>query len=311
MDVITIQNLKKKFGWFFSRNKVIAIDDLTMTVPDNVIFGFLGPNGAGKTTTIKILLGLIMPDAGDSKIFNISSHEKDVRDRVGFLPDNPSFYSHLTANDFLLFCGKLIHLDRMERAKRAGELLEKMKLTKQASQKIEGFSRGQLQRLGIAQALMNNPDLVILDEPITGLDPMGRREVKQIMQDLKDEGKTVFFSSHILSDVEQMCDMIGILNHGKLIDYGVRADLLTSNGAEIWVEDLDAEAVSQLEKLCSSVMMKDGNFGLIINDINKKDEIIKVVKEKGGSVKETIIKREDLESFFLRRVEEDDNLRQL
>lgn len=305
MEVISVNNLKKKFGWFLSRRKVVALDGLSFEVPENVIYGFLGPNGAGKTTTIKILLGLIMPDAGESRIFNISSTDKDVRDKVGFLPDNPTFYNHLTAKEFLGFCGKLIHLNRMERSKRSSELIDKMKLTKQADQKIEGFSRGQLQRLGIAQALMNNPELVILDEPITGLDPMGRREVKQIMQDLKDEGKTVFFSSHILSDVEQMCDMISIINRGRLVDHGRCQDLLGDQGAEVWTEGLDQAVVSELEKFSSSAVMKDGHVGFMLNNSDDKDKLIKLIKEKGGSVRETIAKKEDLESFFLRRVEED------
>ncbi|MHC4870828.1 MAG: ABC transporter ATP-binding protein [Planctomycetota bacterium] len=306
MEVISVKDLRKKFGWFLSRRKVIALDGLSFEVPDNVIYGFLGPNGAGKTTTIKVLLGLIMPDGGESRIFNMSSTDKDVRDKVGFLPDNPTFYNHLTAREFLGFCGKLIHLGRMERAKRSSELIDKMKLTKQADQKIEGFSRGQLQRLGIAQALMNNPELIILDEPITGLDPMGRREVKQIMQDLKDEGKTVFFSSHILSDVEQMCDMISIINRGRLVDHGSCDELLGDQGVEIWTENVDQSAIAELEKMSSSVVIKDGNVGFILNSSENKEELIKRVNEKGGSVRETIAKKEDLESFFLRRVEEDD-----
>jgi ABC-2 type transport system ATP-binding protein len=310
MKVISIKDITKKFGWFFSRRKVLALDGLTMDVPDNVIFGFLGPNGAGKTTTIKILLGLILPTSGESRIFNVASNDRDVRERVGFLPDNPKFYNHLTAREFLHFCGKLIHLNRMERSRRTDELLERMGLRQQADQKLDGFSRGQQQRLGIAQALLNNPDLIILDEPITGLDPMGRREVKEILKNLRDEGKTVFFSSHILSDVEQMCDMVSIINRGQLIEYGRCEDLLGEREVIIWADGIDPKGMGDMEKLCDSITMKNGLTGFTLSSSVKKQEVVSTVKSKGGDIKDIETKRDELEDFFLRRVTEDNKLRE-
>lgn len=309
MSAIETVDLYKKFGWFFSRRKIVALDKLTLTVPEKVIFGFLGPNGAGKTTTIKILLGLIIADKGSSHIFNLDSRDRNVRERVGYLPENPRFYPHLSAMEFLHFCGKLIHLNRMERSRRAEELLERVDLVDQTHQKIEGFSRGQLQRVGIAQCLMSNPDLIILDEPITGLDPMGRRDVKQILSDLRDEGKTIFFSSHVLSDVEKMCDMIGILNRGRLIEYGDLADILGETGAEIWAENVPPAVLGQAESLCASVMMREGRYGFVVDDITKKGELVTLIEDNGGRVREVQSRREELEDFFLRTVQEDEQKR--
>ncbi|MHC4884569.1 MAG: ABC transporter ATP-binding protein [Planctomycetota bacterium] len=309
MSAISINGLHKQFGWILSRRKVKALDGLDMEVPENSIYGFLGPNGAGKTTTIKIILGLIKADKGSSRIFNTDSKNRDVRERVGFLPDSPHFYTHLTAMEFLHFCGKLIHLPRMERAKRAAALLERVDLVDQTDQKLEGFSRGQLQRIGIAQALMSNPDLVILDEPITGLDPMGRRDVKNILNDLRDEGKTIFFSSHVLSDVEKMCDNIGIVNHGRLLTSGAINDLLGETGVEVWAAEVTPEVYSKTEALCSATVMKDNHTGFTLKDAARKDELVSIVEESGGRVQDIVSKREELEAFFLRRVQEDEDQR--
>jgi ABC-2 type transport system ATP-binding protein len=288
---------------------VKALNGLDMEVPENSIYGFLGPNGAGKTTTIKIILGLIKADKGGSRIFDTDSSNRDVRERVGFLPDSPHFYTHLTALEFLHFCGKLIHLPRMERAKRASALLERVDLVDQTDQKLEGFSRGQLQRIGIAQALMSNPDLVILDEPITGLDPMGRRDVKNILNDLRDEGKTIFFSSHVLSDVEKMCDNIGIVNHGRLLTSGTTENLLGETGVEVWAADISPEIYGKTEDLCSATVMKDNHTGFTLNDATRKDELVGIIESSGGRVQDIVSKREELEAFFLRRVQEDEEQR--
>ncbi len=309
MSAIVTTDLYKRFGWWLSRRKVVALNHLNLTVPEKVIYGFLGPNGAGKTTLIKILQGLIIPDKGASRIFDIDSRDQEVRERVGYLPENPTFYGHLSGRDFLHFCGKLIHLNRLERSRRIDELFDRVGLTQAADQRLEGYSRGMLQRIGIAQALMSNPDLVILDEPITGLDPMGRRDVKQILANLKDEGKTIFFSSHVLSDVEQMCDMIGIINHGRLVEAGEIHEILGEKGIEVWAENVPAEALAKAEGLCSSVVMKKGRFGFTLDDPERKDKLVPLIENAGGRIAEVKGKKEELEEFFLRRVQEDDQAR--
>ena len=305
MDAIIMHELYKRYGWFLSRRKIVAVNHLSMTIPEKTIFGFLGPNGAGKTTTIKMLLGLVDPDTGYSRIFGIDSRDRDVRGRVGFLPESPHFYGHLTARDFLVFSGKLLHLGRMERAQRAEELLERVTLTKAADQKLEGFSRGMLQRGGIAQALLSDPDLIILDEPINGLDPVGRREVKHILMDLRNDGKTIFFSSHILSDVEEMCNDVCILNHGALVVRGSVEGLLQETGCTVWTEGLSTEAAEGFEGICKSVMKREGRHGFVLASIGR-EEFISKVDAAGGKVREIQSERETMEDFFLRTIKLDD-----
>lgn len=309
MYAIETVDLRKRYGWFFSREKVNALDGLTLSVPENTIFGFLGPNGAGKTTTIKILLGLVIPTSGETRIFGADSQSQNVRERVGYLPENPRFYPHLTAMGFLNFCGKLIHLDPMERSKRAETLLERVDLKDAAEQKIKGFSRGMLQRLGIAQALIGNPDLVILDEPITGLDPMGRRSVKQILLNLREEGKTVFFSSHILSDVEKMCDVVAVMNRGRMIEAGYTKEILGETGADIWADNIKADVLQKAESMCKSVTIKDGKFCFTVDGTGQHEPLLDLIRQGGGTIREVQKKREELEDFFLRRVQEDEKTR--
>ena len=308
---IETNNLCKRFGGFFSRKKIHALNNLNLTVPKNVIYGFLGPNGAGKTTTIKILLGLVLPSSGNSKIFDKDTSAPDTREHVGFLPENPKFYPYLTARQFLNFCGELIHLEAFKRSQLADELLERVGLTNAADQKVDGFSRGMLQRLGIAQALVSNPDLIILDEPITGLDPMGRVSVKKILTDLRDEGKTIFFSSHILSDVAKMCDMIGILNHGQLIEQGRVEDVRSDIGADLYVTGLPASAYARAQEICDYVMLQKGEVILSVSSLEQRQAALDFVQGQNATVARTVRKQEDLEDFFLRRIAEDEKRREL
>lgn len=310
MYAIETFNLFKTYGGFFSRRKVHALNNMELKVPENVIYGFLGPNGAGKTTTIKILLGLVLPSKGHSKIFDIDTTDPETRNHVGFLPENPRFYSYLTARDFLDFCGKLIHMESLERAKRSEELLEKVGLTHAAEQKVEGFSRGMLQRLGIAQALVSDPDLIILDEPITGLDPMGRADVKQILMDLRSEGKTIFFSSHILSDVEKMCDMVGIVNHGELIAHGPIDDLRCDIGYEIRATGLNPAAYERGQQLCDSITLRKGEAAFEIKGQAEREPVLELIRQNGGTVTAQIRKKEALETFFLHSIRQDEERRQ-
>jgi ABC-2 type transport system ATP-binding protein len=227
MSVIEVEGLTKVYttGWI-RRQKLLALDSLTLNVEQGHIFGFLGPNGAGKSTSIKILLGLVHPSRGKANLLGKPISDFQVRERIGYLPENPAFPTHLRAGEFLRLMAKVYRVPSELIDERVKEHLELVKLTDRSKSTIREFSRGMLQRLGIAQALVNKPDLVILDEPLNGLDPYGRRELKQIFINLQARGCTVFFSSHILSDVQDLCHEIAILNKGQLIAAGPTKELL-------------------------------------------------------------------------------------
>jgi ABC-2 type transport system ATP-binding protein len=227
VNVIEMHELSKSYGGgWFSRAKAPSLDHLTLAVPAGKIFGFLGPNGAGKSTTIKILLGLVHPTSGSAKILGEPVSNDQVRSRIGYLPENPSFPTHLKAADFLRLMAKVHKVPADQSEERVTSALKLVGLSDRARSVVKEFSRGMLQRLGIAQALINRPELVILDEPLNGLDPYGRRDLKRIFSDLRGSGCTVFFSSHILSDAEDLCDQVSILNRGRLIADGETRQLL-------------------------------------------------------------------------------------
>ncbi|MCX5858681.1 MAG: ABC transporter ATP-binding protein, partial [Proteobacteria bacterium] len=223
---IKIEGLSKFFRVGFWGKRVQAVTDLSFEVRQGDLFGFLGPNGAGKTTTIKALMGLIFPSGGQTWILGKKASEEGVRSRVGYLPESPYFYEYLKGLEFLDFYGSLFKIPKKVRVKKAEELLTLVNLEGAADLHLRKYSKGMLQRIGLAQALINDPELVILDEPMTGLDPIGRREIRDVMVRLKNEGKTVFFSTHILSDVEMICDQVGIVNKGKLVTTGKLSELL-------------------------------------------------------------------------------------
>ncbi len=233
MPVLEVENLEKVFVRGFFRKRTQAIDGLTFQVEAGEVFGFLGPNGAGKTTTMKILMGLIFPTGGHATIFGVPAGNVQAKRRLGYLPENPYFYDHLSATELLHMVGKLYGQDRRTRVQRSGELLERVGLGMAAARSMRSYSKGMLQRVGLAQALMGDPDLVVLDEPMSGLDPIGRREVRDLIVDLRKRGKTVFFSTHILADAEFLCDRVAIVVKGKLVDVGMLGKLLSPQVLEI------------------------------------------------------------------------------
>ena len=241
----TDQLTKVYGGGWFSRKKSASLDGLDLTVPTGKIFGFLGPNGAGKSTTIKILLGLVYPTSGRATILGEPISNNAVRSRIGYLPENPAFPLHLRADEFLKQMGKIHKLPSADLDGRVADCLQTVGLSDRAGSAVKEFSRGMLQRLGIAQALVNRPELVILDEPLNGLDPYGRRDLKRIFLDLKKQNCTVFFSSHILSDAEDLCDHVTILNHGRKIADGDTRQLLASQPGDMRLEDYFFHAVDE------------------------------------------------------------------
>src|SRR6266540_6485636 len=225
--VVDIHQLTKDYEvGFWRKHKVRALDGLTLTVNQGEIFGFLGANGAGKTTTLKLLMRLIFPTAGSARILDHDIAEVSMHSRIGYLPENPYFYDYLTALEFLNFCGQIFGFSKADRNSRAKDLLSRVKLDESKwNTQLRKFSKGMLQRVGLAQALINDPEVLFLDEPMSGLDPIGRREVRDLIAALRQEGKTVFMCSHILSDIEVLCDRVAILKGGCLAQVGYLEEL--------------------------------------------------------------------------------------
>jgi ABC-2 type transport system ATP-binding protein len=247
---LKIINISKTFKTgFLNLKRVKAVCDLSFTMKKGEIFGLLGPNGAGKTTTLKILTGLIFPDQGQIEVFGYPANSVKARSHIGFLPENPYFYEYLTAREFLNMCADIFNLPKKEKLEKIDYLLNKLSIAEAADRPLRKFSKGMLQRTGLAQALINDPDLIILDEPLSGLDPIGRRDFREIITNLRKQGKTVLFSSHILSDVEEICDRAAIIARGKLQEIGTIAKLLSKGVKETEIEIEATKAqLSQLQK---------------------------------------------------------------
>src|SRR5712671_6067808 len=226
MFAIETINLEKTYQVGFWRKKPrTALRPLTLNIQEGEVFGFLGPNGAGKTTTLKLLMGLVFPTGGSARILGMGVDDARVKAQIGFLPEQPYFYDYLTARELLVYYAQLSGVPAKERSPRVENMLARVGLTDAARTQLRKFSKGMLQRVGLAQAILHDPKLVFLDEPMSGLDPMGRREVRELIQALKREGKTVFFSTHILSDAEALCNRVAVIHEGELRGIGAVADL--------------------------------------------------------------------------------------
>src|SRR6266436_107926 len=236
MAAIEIVGLEKIYSvGFWRKRPKLALKPLNLTVEDGEVFGFLGPNGAGKTTTLKMLMGLVFPTGGSARILGMDVNDPGVKARIGFLPEQPYFYDYLTARELLEYYGRLSGVPGKDISGRAEAMLARVGLEDAGAVQLRKFSKGMLQRVGIAQAILHDPQVVFLDEPMSGLDPMGRREVRDIILALKQQGRTVFFSTHILSDAEMLCDRVGVLLGGKLQGIGSPGEIvsLEVHGMEI------------------------------------------------------------------------------
>jgi ABC-2 type transport system ATP-binding protein len=229
MSAIEILGLEKSYNvGFWRKQRKQALKPLQITVEDGEVFGFLGPNGAGKTTTLKLLMGLTFPTGGSAQILGMELGDPRVKAQIGFLPEQPYFYDYLTARELLEYYGRLSGLPATDRSRKISEMLDRVGLRDSTNVQLRKFSKGMLQRIGIAQAILHDPKIVFLDEPMSGLDPIGRRAVRDLIEQFKREGKTVFFSTHILSDAETLCDRVAILHLGELRGVGAIADLTSS-----------------------------------------------------------------------------------
>jgi ABC-2 type transport system ATP-binding protein len=215
MNDIIISNLSKSYG--DKKKKVFVVKDISLTVPKGTVFGFIGPNGAGKTSTIKMLVGLSHPTSGTISVGGGSPLEISTHKKIGFMPESPTFYQYLTGGEFLDFIATLFTMEGQEKENRINKVLDEVNLMHAKDKRIRAYSKGMLQRLGLAQAMLNDPEILFLDEPLDGLDPLGRAEVKKIILALKKRNKTIFINTHILGDVSEVCDMVGILDQGKLL----------------------------------------------------------------------------------------------
>lgn len=281
--------------------EVEALSDLTIEVREGEIFGFLGPNGAGKTTTIKMLLGLIFPTGGRAEVLGRPAGDLDMRRQVSYLPESPYFYDHLTGVELLDFFGRLFGIPAKERHRRVHELMEMVGLKNDKTKALKQYSKGMLQRVGIAQALVNNPKLLILDEPTSGLDPVAHIEIRHLIQSLKDQGKTIFLSSHQLPDVEQVCDRVAILNYGKLVKAGSVAELTQGTRTEI-VARMDGEAVTLLRERGTELTQTDGTVTIHTEDPAEVGALIDAIRESRGEILSVTPQRKRLEEIFVESV---------
>jgi ABC-2 type transport system ATP-binding protein len=305
MKPIRILGLTKEFRLGLRRRLSVVVDGLDLEVEQGEIFGFIGPNGAGKTTTIKILLGLIYPTSGMAWILDRPIGDVAVKNRVGFLPESPYFYEYLTGEEFLKFYGQLFGLRGGLLDKKIDEMLEMVKLSEARSLPLRKYSKGMLQRVGLAQALVNDPDVVILDEPMSGLDPIGRRDVRDVILRLRDQGKTVFFSTHILPDVEMICDRIGILVKGRLQAVGTVSELVGTGAVtsvEIVVEGLAEAGLQEGARLAGAVVRRGHQALFRLDDAHKLNDFLDAIGRHRGRLVSLVPHKRSLEDLFLKEV---------
>jgi len=304
MSVIEINNLTKDYEvGFWRKRKVRALDGLSLSIDGGQIFGFLGANGAGKTTTLKLLMRLIFPTDGSAQILGHDIRDVSMHQRIGYLPENPYFYDYLTAREFLDYCAQIFGYPAATRRKRAADLLARVKLDeKRWDTQLRKFSKGMLQRVGLAQSLVNDPEIVFLDEPMSGLDPVGRREVRDLIAELRDEGKTVFMCSHILSDIEVLCDRVAILKKGRLAQVGYLDELRRKtedpNRMEVMATGTDAES---LRKHLPEAEIAPTPRGLRIEIATEAEieNVITALRKVGGKIVSIQPVKQSLEELFL------------
>ena len=299
---IEIESLFKTFRGK-KRLQVDALRDLTLTINQGEVFGFLGPNGAGKSTTIKILMGLIAATSGASRIFGTDVSRAEARKKVGYLPENPSLYDFLTGREYLVFVGRAFAMTDKAVSDRSTAVLEQLQLLEAADRPIRSYSKGMVQRLGIAQTLLHDPDLYILDEPMSGLDPIGRSMVKEIIRQLKRQGKTVFFSTHITADVEAVCDRVGVIAKGRLEALDSVDNILRS-GIDGYTVQVKNSGGLVLQSFSPAAEQGDLREFYVPKDLF--NDFVGRVAVDGGKIELIETKRKDLEEFFLEIVKQGD-----
>jgi ABC-2 type transport system ATP-binding protein len=302
-QVVQIEAIRKVFRVGFWGRRVTAVDQLSLDVRRGEVFGFLGPNGAGKTTTLKMLMGLIYPTSGMASIFGHPIGAPAAKAKLGFLPESPYFYDYLTSQEFLCFYGHLFGLWGAALNKRVDELLDLVGMTHARDLQLRKFSKGMLQRVGIAQALINDPELVVLDEPMSGLDPIGRKEVRDLIYRLKESGKTVMFSSHILHDAELLCDRVAMIMKGRLVACGQVSELIqqgTTQEVEMVIDRLSPEGLEHLRVLATKVVLNGERVMVVLSNQHQVDESLEVIRATHAKLVSLTPHKASLEDLFIR-----------
>ncbi len=302
MSAIEILGLEKTYSvGFWRKRPKRALSPLHLTVEDGEIFGFLGPNGAGKTTTLKLLMGLVFPTAGTARILGHEWTEPQVKAQIGFLPEQPYFYDYLTAHELLDYYGQLSGVPAKQRKQRVEQVLQQVGLRDVQGVQLRKFSKGMLQRVGIGQAILHDPKLVFFDEPMSGLDPIGRREVRDLMEQLKREGKTVFFSTHILSDAETLCDRVAIIHKGELRGVGAVEDLTSSVQGKVEVIWHGTQAPASIKALGAECHVTGDRVRAIVNE-NQQDAVIDALRRERLRLIAITPVRTSLEAYFVEKL---------
>jgi ABC-2 type transport system ATP-binding protein len=303
MKAIQTNSLSKIYS--SGKKKINALSELSLEVPSGTIFGLLGPNGAGKTTLIKLLLGITFPTFGSAKILDTDISDYSIKRKVGYLPENHKYPPYLNAIEVLSFFGKLSSADGINLNKRIDELLELVKLTERKKSKIKTYSKGMMQRLGLAQALINDPELIFLDEPTDGVDPIGRKEIRDVLIELKNKSKTIFLNSHLLSEVELITDRVGILNKGKLLREGSVKELTESKEEyklRLGNDLFDVTKFSTTETFI--IKNSDGTFSVKVGNSDSLNKLIDKIRNESILIKEIILQKSTLEEMFISIINE-------
>ncbi|MGH9947949.1 MAG: ABC transporter ATP-binding protein [Pyrinomonadaceae bacterium] len=306
-NIVTIENLTKDYQTgFWKKKKIRALDGISLDVAGGQIFGFLGGNGAGKTTTIKILMGVLFPTSGTAKIFGKNISDFSMHHEIGYCPENPYFYDYLTPLELLKYFASLFGMEKSKQNAKAKELLSTVGLEENAwNRQLRKFSKGMLQRVGLAQSLINDPKIVFMDEPMSGLDPIGRREVRELIAGLREKGTTVFMSTHILSDVETLCDEVAILRRGRLAAKGKLNDLLAASSEkpqfEIVASGIESENISSITETFLNAEIKSSPSGtsILIEDEFAIDKVIDSIHKAGGKLVSVNSTKQSLEDLFV------------
>jgi len=305
---IRIDELTKDYAiGFWRRRPYRALDRLSLEIAPGEVFGFLGPNGAGKTTTLKLLMQLIFPSSGRAEILGRPVGDLATRRRIGYLPENPHFYDHLTAEELLTYFARLFGYRGAALTSRVSSLLDRVAIGAERRLQLRKFSKGMIQRVGIAQALVNDPEVVFLDEPMSGLDPLGRRDVRRLILELRDQGRTVFFSSHILADAEALCRRVAVVAGGRLAASGRLTDILAFevHGWELVVSNLKPEVLERVAPGIRRVVeISPGRYTLELALEPPPERLLSDLIATGATLVSLNPLRETLEDFFVRRVAE-------
>ncbi len=301
LPAVEIQGLRKVY------QKIIAVDDISLVTYRGEAFGFLGPNGAGKSTVVKILTGLVTPTKGTVRVLGQQVNHVQIRRQVGYLPEFPSFHRWLKARDFLEFHGRLYGLKSTMLEKRIGEVLAMVGLAGRENQKLGTFSKGMLQRIGLAQAIINKPDLVILDELVSGLDPVGQRDMRELLRELKAEGTSIFLNSHLLADVEAICDRVAIINQGRILKVGAPAELFDKKKVlEVRVDHVSEELLQRLHAVALDIQHEEDDPCNLLIEIERDEQaadIADIVHACGARLYTLAPRHLSLEQIFFQTID--------